>query len=95
MIGTAVSSQLTSYGTGGGGPDDPLVCIPLWIHDQPLGAIAVYRLLQQKDGFTAVDQELFTLLARHAATAICSARLYSQSTRKLHTLRGLIDLLAK
>ncbi len=94
-IGTAVASQHMSYGTVCDDLSDPLVCIPLWVQDRPLGAIAVYRLLEQKDGLSTVDHEIFTLLARHAATAIYSARLYAQSTRRLDTIQGFIDLLAK
>ena len=60
-----------------------------------LGAIAIYRLLAQKDGFSALDHELFTLLAGHAATAIFAARLHSLSERKLNTIQGFIDLLTK
>ena len=94
-IGTAVATQLMSRSTVRDDLSDPLVCIPLWVQDQPLGAIAVYRLLQQKDGFSTVDHEIFTLLAQHAATAIYSARLYAQSTRRLNTIQGFIDLLAE
>jgi hypothetical protein len=53
----------------------------------------IYKLLQQKDGFSALDNELFTLLAGHAATAIFASRLYAQSERKLSTIQGFIDLL--
>jgi hypothetical protein len=73
----------------------PIVCIPLAIQKRPIGAIAIYSLLQQKDGFSALDHELFTLLGGHAATAIFAARLYSQSERKLNTIQGFIDLLTK
>ena len=73
----------------------PLVCIPLRLEDRPIGAIAIYGLLQQKQGFTALDQELFTLLAGHAATAIFAAQLYGLSERKLNTIQGFIDLLTK
>ena len=71
----------------------PIVSIPLRVDDQALGAIVIYRLLQQKDGFSALDNELFTLLAGHAATAIFASRLYGQSERKLTTIQGFIDLL--
>jgi nitrate/nitrite-specific signal transduction histidine kinase len=73
----------------------PVVCIPLRVQDSPVGAIAIYSLLQQKDGFSPLDQELFTLLAGHAATAIFASRLHSQSERKLNTIQGFIDLLTK
>jgi hypothetical protein len=52
-------------------------------------------LLQQKDGFSPLDHELFTVLGGHAATALFAARLYSQSERKLNTIQGFIDLLTK
>ena len=72
---------------------EPVVSIPLRVEDQAVGAIVIYRLLQQKDGFSALDNELFTLLAGHAATAIFASRLYGQSERKLTTIQGFIDLL--
>jgi GAF domain-containing protein len=75
--------------------DRPILCIPLTVHDRPIGLIAVYALLQQKDGFTELDHELFSLLGGHASTALFAARLYSQSERKLNTIQGFIDLLTK
>jgi len=74
---------------------DPLVCIPLTIQDDVIGAIAVFRLLQQKITFAPVDFELFTLLAGHAATAIFSSRLFTESKRKLSTYQGFLDLLSQ
>jgi regulator of replication initiation timing len=76
-------------------PEHPLVCIPLRIEGEVIGAIGILGLLQQKPGFSALDQELFKVLGGHAATAIFAARLYSQSERKLSTLQGFIDLLAR
>ena len=72
-----------------------MVVIPLHIQKQPIGAIAISSLLQQKEGFTALDHELFNLLGGHAATSLFAARLYSQSERKLNTIQGFIDLLTK
>lgn len=74
---------------------DPLVCIPLTIQDDVIGAIALFRLLQQKITFAPVDFELFTLLAGHAATAIFSSRLFTESKRKLSTYQGFLDLLSQ
>lgn len=75
---------------------DPLVSIPLCLQERRLGAIAIHRLLQQKEhGFTALDHEMFTLLAGHASTALFAAELHSQSERKLSTIKGLIDLLTR
>jgi transcriptional regulator with GAF, ATPase, and Fis domain len=73
--------------------EHPLVCIPLKIKEHVIGVITLYKLLVQKDSFSAVDYELFTLLAGHAATALFSAKLYSQSERKLSTIQGFLDLL--
>jgi len=71
----------------------PLAAVPLKIKDHVIGLIVIYKLLQQKDAFTAVDYELFSLLAAHAATAIFSSKLYSQSERKLNTIQSFLDLL--
>jgi len=77
------------------GARSPVVSIPLRVQDMPVGAIVICSLLQQKEGFSALDHELFTLLSGHAATAIFASRLYSQSERKLSTIQGFIDLLTK
>ena len=71
------------------------MCVPLVVQNRLIGAIAVYGLLAQKDGFSALDHELFNMLGGHAATAIFAAKLYSQSERKLNTIQGFIDLLTK
>jgi transcriptional regulator with GAF, ATPase, and Fis domain len=75
--------------------EHPLVCIPLKIKEHVIGVIVIYKLLVQKSRFAEVDYELFTLLAGHAATAIFSSKLYSESERKLSTIQGFIDLLTK
>jgi len=71
----------------------PLVCIPLKIKEPVIGVIVIYKLLVQKRTFTNMDYELFTMLAGHAATALFSAKLYSQSERKLTTIQSFLDLL--
>jgi putative methionine-R-sulfoxide reductase with GAF domain len=73
--------------------DQPIAVVPLKIKDSTIGVISINKLLVQKQAFTTMDYELFTLLAGHAATAIFSAKLYSTSTRKLTTLQGFLDLL--
>ena len=73
--------------------DRPLAAVPLKIKDHVIGIIVIYKLLQQKDAFSAVDYELFSLLAAHAATAIFSSKLYSHSERKLNTIQSFLDLL--
>jgi hypothetical protein len=51
-------------------------CVPLVLDDKVIGAIAVFRLLDQKESkLTTLDFELFDLLATHAAAALyCSER---------------------
>ena len=97
VIGGSVASGETHCGETDGTHDweSPIACIPLRVQDRPIGAIAIYSLLEQKETFTPLDHELFTLLAGHAATAIFAAQLYSQSERKLNTIQGFIDLLTK
>lgn len=75
--------------------ETPLVAIPLKLKDHVIGVIVIYGLLVQKQRFAEVDYELFTLLAGHAATAIFSSNLYSDSERKLSTIQGFIGLLTK
>jgi GAF domain-containing protein len=97
VVGGAVSSGETACEDASPSNDlsRPIVCIPLRIEERPIGAIAIFKLLAQKDTFTPLDHELFTLLAGHAATSIFAAQLYGQSERKLNTIQGFIDLLTK
>ena len=71
----------------------PLAVVPLKIKEQVIGLIVIYKLLQQKRAFSATDYELFSLLAGQAATAIFSAKLYTEAERKLNTIQGFLDLL--
>jgi len=54
---------------------DLSACIPLKLDGRVIGAIALFRLLPQKNGFESVDRELFDLLGTHAATALYCTRL--------------------
>ena len=99
VIGSAAKAGESFYRTGD--PRDlksvdylnPLVVIPLKIKEHVIGVIVIYKLLVQKGAFTPVDYELFTMLAGHAATALFSSKLYSQSERKLTTIQSFLDLL--
>lgn len=71
----------------------PIVCIPLKIKEHVIGVISIYSLFIQKNSFSNIDYELFNLLAGHAATAIFSSKLYTQSERKLTTIQSFLDLL--
>jgi nitrate/nitrite-specific signal transduction histidine kinase len=97
VVGSTVESGQTACGDTHSSEDleRPIVCIPLRVGERPIGAIAIFSLLSQKEGFTPLDHELFTLLAGHAATAILAAQLHGNSERKLNTIQGFIDLLTK
>jgi transcriptional regulator with GAF, ATPase, and Fis domain len=99
IIGTAAKTGEPYYRKGD--PADvadvdyanPLVCIPLKIKEHVIGTIVIYKLLIQKSEFADVDYELFSMLAGHAATALFSSKLYSESERKLTTIQSFLDLL--
>ncbi len=76
-----------------GDPSQPLACIPLFVEGNAIGVISIIRLLDQKEGFSDLDRELFGLLGGHAATAIFASNLYTRSERKLCTMRGVVGLL--
>ena len=97
LIGTVAKTGKAHYREDGGRESEnllePLAAIPLKIKDHVIGAIVVQALLPQKESFSSVDYELFDMLAGHAATAIFSAKLYSESERKLTTIQSFLDLL--
>lgn len=74
-------------------PDRPVACIPLATKNEVIGLLAIYGLLVQKDRFTALDHQLFTLLSRVAATAILGAKLYGHSETSGGSLRSFLGRL--
>jgi hypothetical protein len=74
-------------------PLQPISCIPMKIKEHTIGVISIYSLFVQKNSYSNIDYELFSLLAGHAATAIFSSKLYTQSERKLTTIQSFLDLL--
>ncbi len=50
-------------------------CIPLHFDGRLLGAVAIFRLLPQKNGLVALDHELFELIATHASRALYCTEL--------------------
>lgn len=55
---------------------EPSAVIPLVVGQDVIGVINIYKLLQQKESFSEIDEELFNLLGAHAATAIFTAMLH-------------------
>lgn len=58
----------------------PIACIPLKVEGRVTGVIAIFRLLQHKTELEAIDQEMFDLLATHAAMALYCAGLHARMT---------------
>lgn len=95
-VGGAVASGEVFYGSRDEASDEkPMVCLPLKIGERVIGVIVIYALLKQKERFTDVDYELFSMLGDHSATALFSAKLYTESERRLSTIQGFIDLITK
>jgi GAF domain-containing protein len=96
-LGQVVSTGESYFAEGNfdhiAGIDRPLAAVPLKIKDRVIGLLVIYRLLEQKRTFSRTDYELFSLLAGQAATAIFSAKLYSDAERKLNTIQGFLDSL--
>jgi hypothetical protein len=96
MIGGSVKSgEIVSRDEDDTSGGEARVSIPLKVGDRTIGAIVLFELLAQKDRFSSLDHELFSLLAGHAATAMLAAQLHGQSERKLNTMQGLIELLTR
>lgn len=59
----------------------PLIaCIPLKVEGKVTGVIAIFRLLQHKTALETIDQEMFDLLATHAAMSLYCAGLHARVT---------------
>ncbi len=59
---------------------DPIVTVPFRVGDEPVGAVSVYRLLEQKGTLEDADFELLRMLATQGATALAGARLHAAAT---------------
>lgn len=76
VIGETVANRTVYIAEPGasGGDGEPVVVIPLHVRESALGAIALYKLLDQKPELSELDHQLFGLLASHAATALVCSR---------------------
>jgi|ERR1700733_2088190 putative methionine-R-sulfoxide reductase with GAF domain len=93
LEGMVAQTSEPFFAEGAGDLGEVCACIPLKIKERVVGVIAIYRLLQHKNGLTALDHKLLELLAGHAATALVSSRLYAEKDRKLKTIEGFMSLL--
>ncbi len=69
----------------------PVLAEPLLCHEGVLGVLVVDRALGAR-GFTAEDNEVLGLLARHAVIAIENARLYAESVTRREEVEVLASL---
>lgn len=94
LLGAVVASMEPYVHTEDTPPrEDILAAVPLCVGNRIVGAVVIFRLLQQKTKLAQNDVELLHLLGTHAATALVSARQHSRVDRKLKTLEGLLELL--
>ena len=73
--------------------DGILAAVPLGVGGRVIGAVVLFKLLQQKSRLVQADVELLHLLSAHAATALFNARTHTRMERKLRTLEGLMGML--
>jgi len=66
----------------------PLSCIPLKLEERTVGVLAIFKLLEQKEGFTSLDQEILGLLAAQAAATLIGARTFTRSGSVLEWAPG-------
>jgi hypothetical protein len=78
VIGLAAARKERFVRTDGTS-EAPLVAVPLASATSLVGVVVIDELLPHKTQLTAVDDELFALLATHAATALSGALLREQA----------------
>jgi nitrate/nitrite-specific signal transduction histidine kinase len=94
VLGAVVASQEPFVHVEDGPPREGiLAAVPLGLNNRVVGAVVIFKLLQQKEHLSQGDVELLHLLGTHAATALVSARQHARVDRKLKTLEGLMELL--
>jgi GAF domain-containing protein len=84
-VGDAAARQ-QRYDRPAGATGGPLAVLPLATADGLVGVLVLHELLSQKAQLVATDDELFTLLATHATTALAAALLREQSPPALRVL---------
>ena len=72
---------------------DALAIVPLQCDGRTVGLIAIRKLLGHKKKLAPLDRQILELLSGQAATALTSARLYSEKVRKLETMRAFVDFI--
>lgn len=94
-VGEAALSGVAIEGGGdtrSGSVLDPIVSFPLLFDDRVVGAVSIFRTLEQKSEWSRVDRELMKLLGAQAVHAIVSARAYVDTGKKFPPLSAFVDL---
>lgn len=78
MTGEPYLRAQASDESGGGDEQELTACVPLKLKGRVTGVIAIFRLLQQKNGFEQVDHELLNLLAEQSAMALYCTKLHEE-----------------
>jgi len=73
--------------------NQPLVCIPLKLGKEVIGAVTIYSYLEQKRELTPIDLELFSLLGDRGGAVLESARLFSSSDGGPRSVQAFIKLM--
>lgn len=73
--------------------DVPLAVVPLRVDDRPVGLIVVRSVFGHKKKLGPLDQQILGLLSGQAATALTSARLFAEKSRKLETMKAFLDFI--
>lgn len=71
----------------------PLAVVPLRVDDRAVGLIVIRELLGHKKQLGHLDQQILGLLSGQAATALTSARLFAEKSRKLETMKAFLDFI--
>lgn len=65
----------------------PMAVVPMRVGEIPVGAVAVYDLLEQKSELSDADFELLRMLTTQGATALAGARLFDAAGGTLPALK--------
>ena len=70
-----------------------MAMVPLRVDDRAVGMIVIRAVFGHKTGLTHLDRQILGLLSGQAATALTSARLHAEKSRKLETMKAFVDFI--
>ncbi len=90
MLVDASSGDTQAAATLGGEKFRSLVCAPLLSRAGVLGTVTLLR--DHREPFAPLDLELLSLIARHLAGAVASAKLFAEKERRANDLAVLTEI---